>query len=664
VFKLLVTFAATLLSVAFSTPRAWAADTLIQAIRQNDLAGIQQQIKAGADVNAKGDRDTTPLMYAAAYGSVEAMRSLIAAGADVKARNAFEATALLWCTYDLNKVRLLVEHGADVNAASKQARTPVMVAAAYDGSEETVKYLLANRADPKAKDFRGDTALHLAAFANDLAVVKLLIDKGLDVNAPGEGGLTPLMIAASLGNLDAVKLLLSKGANVNAVCSKHMHGTVKNGPIALGDFTPLLLAVAYGSPALVKTLLDAGANVNARDVRGMTPLMHAVTSECQKPEVVRMLLAKGADTSLKSNDGETAYDWASKFGNASTMGLLGPETSAGKTTPPAAAVAVSDVKITQGGLLKSAEKGLGLMQKTTTSFFKNSGCVGCHHQNMTAIAAGLAMDRGLKIDKAAADDQLKTVKSQWTFFQDLLLQRVDPPGGTDTLSYSILGLAATKYPPDAMTNALAITIAGQQNRDGSWHQFSAARAPMQDSDISRTALGLRSLQLYGPEGRKAEMEQRIRRAGQWLLHSTATYNEESNMQLLGLKWSGADAQAIERLAKALIAQQRPDGGWSQNANLSSDAYATSESLYALNQAAGIPTTSPVYQRGLSYLLRTQLEDGSWHVKSRAVKLQPYFQSGFPHNHDQWISATSTAWATAAILLAVERPVSVASAGGR
>jgi hypothetical protein len=281
---------------------------------------------------------------------------------------------------------------------------------------------------------------------------------------------------------------------------------------------------------------------------------------------------------------------------------------------------------------------------------------------MTAFVTGLAVDRGLKIDKTAADEHLRTVKSQWTSFQDLLLQRIDPPGGTDTLSYSILGLAAVKYPADSMTSALAVTIAGQQNRDGSWHQFSAARVPMQDSDISRTALGLRSMQLYGPEGRRGEFEQRVRRAGQWLRNATATYNEERNMQLLGLNWSGADRQTIDRLAQTLIAEQRPDGGWSQNANLGSDAYATAESLYALNQAAGIPTSSPVYQRGLSYLLRTQLEDGSWHVRSRAVKLQPYFQSGFPHDHDQWISATSTAWASAAILLAIERPASVASAG--
>jgi squalene cyclase len=104
------------------------------------------------------------------------------------------------------------------------------------------------------------------------------------------------------------------------------------------------------------------------------------------------------------------------------------------------------------------------------------------------------------------------------------------------------------------------------------------------------------------------------------------------------------------LAKELTLEQSPDGGWSQNAFLPSDAYATGQTLYALNQAAGVNPSDKAYVRGIDYLLKTQLADGSWHVRSRAVKFQPYFQSGFPHDHDQWISSAGTAWAAAAIAL--------------
>jgi hypothetical protein len=75
---------------------------------------------------------------------------------------------------------------------------------------------------------------------------------------------------------------------------------------------------------------------------------------------------------------------------------------------------------------------------------------------------------------------------------------------------------------------------------------------------------------------------------------------------------------------------------------------------------GVPASDAAYQRGVAYLLRTQLEDGSWHVASRAPKFQPYFQSGFPHDHDQWISAAATAWAAIALSNAVPNgPAAVA-----
>ena len=73
----------------------------------------------------------------------------------------------------------------------------------------------------------------------------------------------------------------------------------------------------------------------------------------------------------------------------------------------------------------------------------------------------------------------------------------------------------------------------------------------------------------------------------------------------------------------------------------------------LHQAGRMPTSDAAYQRGVKYLLSSQFPDGSWHVKSRAVKFQPYFESGFPHGHDQWISAAGTAWAASALALTVE-----------
>ncbi len=66
------------------------------------------------------------------------------------------------------------------------------------------------------------------------------------------------------------------------------------------------------------------------------------------------------------------------------------------------------------------------------------------------------------------------------------------------------------------------------------------------------------------------------------------------------------------------------------------------------------TTDPVYQRGVDFLLRSQLPDGSWHVKSRAEPVQIYFEGGYPHGVDQFISVAGASWATTA--LALTQPV--------
>jgi squalene cyclase len=101
----------------------------------------------------------------------------------------------------------------------------------------------------------------------------------------------------------------------------------------------------------------------------------------------------------------------------------------------------------------------------------------------------------------------------------------------------------------------------------------------------------------------------------------------------------------------LICLQRADGGWAQIPALGSDAYATGQALTALAEAGGLKASDPVYQRGIRFLLETQLADGSWYVRSRAYPVQPYFDSEFPHDRDQFISAAATNWATIALTLA-------------
>jgi len=73
-------------------------------------------------------------------------------------------------------------------------------------------------------------------------------------------------------------------------------------------------------------------------------------------------------------------------------------------------------------------------------------------------------------------------------------------------------------------------------------------------------------------------------------------------------------------------------------------------LVVLNKAGEISAGHEKWRRGVVYLLKTQQPDGSWHVASRVKPVQEYFESGFPHGKDQFISAFATGWATEALLI--------------
>ena len=543
------------------------------AIRDNNLT----QLKALLQPNEKAqkavagvadDRGITPLMYAAEIGSVDAMRLLIDHGADVNAQNAFGSTALMWSVSDPAKVRLLLDHGAQVNTVARSGRTALIIAAFTNPSAEVVRLLLAKGAKVGVMDTRHVTPLNAATFGNDTATVRLLLEAGADIGTPDTFiGLTPLMNAAGNRNVEAVKLLLAKGAGVNAVSKTEGLPKIQTGTVEFGGWTPLLMAAAFGPPEAVNVLLNAGARIDAQDYRGFTPLMLAAGTDRYDRRTVSMLLAHGPDLRLTNHEGETALDWAGKFGDPEVIRALG-----GTPKDVARPIRLPGEMPDIGTSTRTAvTRSLQLVERTSDQFFRKSGCFACHEQPPAVFAAAAARAKGIPVDDKALDQRLLQITST---INPIQLEGAAALGGADNNLYSAEALVRAGYPANRITDYLAANLAASQGSDGGWHLPGYSRSPLQDSDFSRTAMAMRALKTYGTPGRAAEMKQRLERGKQWLLHAEPVILEDMDMRLVGVAAAGANAAELRKLAEPVIALQRADGGWAQREGFPSDAYAT------------------------------------------------------------------------------------------
>ena len=449
-----------------------------------------------------------------------------------------------------------------------------------------------------------------------LVIVALGLSVGLRAQIADFTPRTPLIGALLHNDAAEARRLLEGGADPN------------EGRFV--GFPPLFLAIQRQRIELVRLLVTKGADLSVRDSSGSTALMWAAFNEAGDAIVVDELLKLGADPLFRNKVGETALDWALRRGDTPAVAAL----------RRAGASDESRVKA-------SVEKALELLQRSGLQFARVSGCYSCHHQSLPQLALGIARTRGLQVDEAAASQQVEaTIGLLRGVHQEALKNRDRIPDPPIALSYTLLGLAAGRYRADEITESMAHVIAAWQSDDGAFYPLPAVRPPLESSDITATALSLRALQLYG-----THPERRVARACEWLRTARPRSTEDRAMQLLGLTWAKAPSDDIRRSADALLAMQREDGGWAQFPTLETDAYATGQALVAL-ETAGHATSSPVYQRGIAFLRRTQFPDGSWLVRTRTFPVQPPKDSGFPHGKHQWISAAGTSWAAMALSLAL------------
>jgi ankyrin repeat protein len=615
-----------LLSAVVSAQTDTARDALFAAIRRGSAADVDRLLKAGASPNIV-DADGTPaLMAATLFGDSALVKLLLERGADPNRTGAGGTTSLMWAVPDVEKVRVLLEHGANVNARSETDRSAFLVAASYPRTDDVLRLLLDRGADIRARDRANATALALAVRSADVDVVRFLVERGLDLNALPAGSRRAGFARNDLPTADYV---MSKAPTPNQ---------------------DLLGTAATWQPAnLVARWIELGADVNASlpQQYARTPLMNAVTSESEGADTLKLLLEKGADPNAEMTEGERPLDWAIYKGDRAKIQVLeqygamrgrGPRRE--EIAPPAAG-GISDARV-------SLSRSLSRLTEVAPKFRDQATCISCHHNAMPALAAATARRKGIEIDEVRAKKNLNDIL---TFFTSAVPRMMvgDPAVGGEaiTTGYAQMALLAEGHPLDVTTGVMTHWLMARQMPDGRWLGNGLNRPPSEYSPITHTAIAAGGLKSYPLPGRKSQVEDSLRLARRWLLAAQPMSAEERAMRLMGLVWTDASRAQVADAIKAVRDQQEAGGGWSQFGRTPPDAYATGLSLYALH-LAGMATTDDTYRKGVAFLLNTQYQDGTWLVKTHSFPVQRYFESGFPYGRHQWISTAGTSWASLAI----------------
>jgi squalene-hopene/tetraprenyl-beta-curcumene cyclase len=268
------------------------------------------------------------------------------------------------------------------------------------------------------------------------------------------------------------------------------------------------------------------------------------------------------------------------------------------------------------------DRGLAFLVKDALAWRDEHKCVSCHHASLVVWSMREARRRGHAVDEPVLNELTKWIAESGDGKTGVPRPAGIPKALNEKAISLALALGADPEPDDLSREGmkrLLTTVKEDQVESGAWASWPDTRQPIfGNSDERATLVAVLALLPAATAGDDTALAARDRGV-QWLT-DTKTDDDPQSIALRLVLWQrlGRPAEQWQPLLARVLERQNADGGWSQTAEMPSDAWATGQALYALAHA-GLGSGNPAVDRAQDFLAKTQREDGSWPMISRPTK---------------------------------------------